>query len=85
MTGLPPEKIVHVHGTIGEALCEFCGVPFENFKDAVQANIKNIYDPNDTSAPKNSSNILCKSCNRYFELICLVSVPIDMYLLSVKL
>mmetsp|Transcript_10632 Transcript_10632/g.17474 ORF Transcript_10632/g.17474 Transcript_10632/m.17474 type:complete len:311 (-) Transcript_10632:162-1094(-) len=62
--GLPADKLVHVHGTIGEASCEFCSAPFEGFKDAVVANIKNIYDSNDPDAPKESSNILCKSCSR---------------------
>lgn len=48
----------------GEVSCEFCGAeyPVEEFCDEVKKNIKNIYDPNDAEAPKESSNILCKQC-----------------------
>lgn len=61
---LPEQKVVHVHGTIGTASCEFCSAPYpaEEFREAVRTSIKNIYDQNDCEAPRESKNILCKRC-----------------------
>ena len=62
--GIPPEKLVAVHGTISEAACESCGKPSpkDRFIAAVRENIINIYDPSDSEAPKSSSHICCLSC-----------------------
>lgn len=63
---LPADKIVNLHGSLGEVSCEFCGAgyPVEEFCEEVRKKIKNIYDPNDAEAPKESSNILCKQCEK---------------------
>lgn len=62
---LPPEKIVAVHGSIGKASCESCGAPvnFDEFCDEVKCCIKDIYGQ-DKTAPKQSSPIVCKCCNK---------------------
>lgn len=63
--GVPPEKIISVHGTIAEASCEGCGheYDYESFCNQVQSKIKDIYklDPN---APEESSLIPCPSCGK---------------------
>jgi NAD-dependent SIR2 family protein deacetylase len=63
---LPTEKVVNVHGSLADMSCEFCGCPYptEEFYYRVRTQIRNIYDDNDTEAPKTSTNILCKSCER---------------------
>jgi NAD-dependent deacetylase sirtuin 2 len=47
LTSLPPDRIVHVHGSIDRAACEHCGAayPFEGFVAAVRSDIKDIYAP----------------------------------------
>ena len=62
---LPPEKIVNVHGSLGEIKCEFCGTehPIEQFREEVRSKIKDIYGT-DPLAPAVSSNILCSRCGR---------------------
>ena len=64
-TRLPRDKIVPVHGSIGQARCEGCGTeaPFDAFCDQVRANIKDIYRV-DSTAPLDSSPINCESCHR---------------------
>jgi NAD-dependent SIR2 family protein deacetylase len=64
--GLPSDRLVHVHGTIGEYSCEFCGAsyPREEFRQAVRSCIRNIYDCADQDAPSESSHILCGTCQR---------------------
>ena len=64
--GLPDEKLVNFHGCLAKVNCEFCKAPYdeEEFISEVRTKIKNIYDPDDAEAPKESSNILCKKCNR---------------------
>lgn len=63
---LPKDTIVNLHGSLAEIKCEFCGTPHDSatFRDNVRAQIRNIYDPNDPTAPIASTNILCESCNR---------------------
>lgn len=41
-TGVPAEKILSVHGTLGKIECEFCGAdyPISAFRDALKTNIK---------------------------------------------
>jgi NAD-dependent SIR2 family protein deacetylase len=63
-TSIPNELIVPVHGTIRKVACETCGQEddFSEFCQNVRTNIKDIYGI-DPTAPKESKNILCKSCN----------------------
>lgn len=65
-TGIEPEKIVNVHGSMADVICEFCQTTSDpaEFRSAVLSNVRNIYDPSDTAAPQTSSNILCRSCGR---------------------
>ncbi len=60
---IPPERIVSVHGSIAEVCCENCNhqADFDEFCDAVQFNIKDIYKL-DAQAPKTSTHILCTKC-----------------------
>lgn len=60
---IPPEKIVAVHGSIAEISCENCGhqVGLEEFCDALQTNIKDIYEQ-DPKAPRESTPIPCTKC-----------------------
>lgn len=62
--GLPDDKIVPVHGTIGETACEHCGagMDFNAFCDRVESNIRDIYDPR--NGPEESEPIRCDSCGR---------------------
>ena len=65
VSGVPQEKIINVHGSIGRVECEHCGAPEDMayFLDEVTTKIKDIYgiDPN---APKESSPIYCRSCEK---------------------
>ena len=51
-TGLPREKILPVHGSIGKVECEFCKHPIDPqvFADLVKTKIKNIYPDSATYA-----------------------------------
>lgn len=62
---LPPEKIVHVHGTLSQASCEGCGqdMAFDDFCDAIQTQIKDIYNI-DPEAPKESTPVCCPNCGK---------------------
>jgi len=61
--GLPAEKIVSVHGSIGLVSCEACGAShdFDTFCEQVRSSIKDIYNIDD-QAPSKSSNIFCDKC-----------------------
>lgn len=62
-----PKAILNVHGTLHEIECEHChdkSYSLEEFCTEIKHKIKNIYDPNDPIAPKESSQILCKKCLR---------------------
>ena len=69
---IPRDKIVAVHGTLGQAACEGCGAAadYQQFCDRVQTQIKDIYhqDDNDNdngnAAPVESSPILCDQCQK---------------------
>lgn len=67
---LPADKIINMHGSLGEIKCEFCGTehPIEQFHEDVRTKIKDIYAREgqtvDPLAPAESSNILCISCGR---------------------
>eukprot|EP01033_Poteriospumella_lacustris_P017216 gene17216-12311_t len=63
---LPAEKIVNVHGSLAHVHCEFCGhvEDMAAFQDKVRTQIRNIYDANDTEAPRVSTPIECTHCHR---------------------
>ncbi len=62
--GVPNEKIISVHGTMGKAACEICGAEtdIQEFRDAVRKQIKDIYGAEDPAAPSTSTPIVCWSC-----------------------
>ena len=64
-TGVPKEKILNVHGSIGDIQCEFCDseYPADEFRKQVKEKIRDIYEK-DKDAPKKSQNILCKKCGK---------------------
>jgi len=64
-TSIPHDKIITVHGTMGKVVCEFCSheCKLEDFLTSIRTNIKDIYKL-DTTAPTESKEILCASCNR---------------------
>lgn len=63
---LPAEKIVTMHGSLGEIKCEFCGKlhSIEQFHEDVRTKIKDIYNSGDPLAPPESSEIQCIKCGR---------------------
>lgn len=63
--GIPPEKIINVHGTLGKIVCEDCNseYPMDQFLIQLQKNIKDIYGI-DLEAPKESKNINCLKCGK---------------------
>lgn len=67
--GLPPEKIVCVHGSIRQTMCESCHEdPYEGDYNAyiadVKTHIKDIYSM-DASAPAESTPIVCRTCGAH--------------------
>jgi len=64
-TNIPPEKIVGVHGSMGQISCEFCkkDFPLDEFRDQVRKNIKDIYKT-DPTAPSESTNVFCDKCKQ---------------------
>eukprot|EP00960_Hanusia_phi_P059728 764271-Hanusia_phi.AAC.5 len=64
-TGIPNDKIVSVHGTLGRVECEGCKAPYpsEKFCSEVRQKIRDIYNI-DPLAPKESTAIVCESCKR---------------------
>ena len=69
LVGLPKDKIVSVHGSMGVVKCERCGhLPdggdLAAFAKTVTKNIRNIYDPEDADAPKTSTPIPCPACGK---------------------
>lgn len=64
-TKMPLDKLVEVHGTIGDVSCESCGktANSDDFCDEVKISIKDIYKI-DQDAPVDSKPILCKHCGR---------------------
>lgn len=65
--GIPDEKIINVHGTLGKIQCEACKslYPMDEFLTKLKTNIKDIYGV-DPEAPKESTNILCLKCAKPF-------------------
>jgi len=64
-TNIPDDKIVGVHGSMGQIACEGCHVSctVESFNKKVRENIKDIYNM-DPTAPKESTKIPCESCGK---------------------
>ncbi|CAE7206239.1 sirt2 [Symbiodinium sp. KB8] len=64
-TGISPELVTNVHGSLARVSCEGCGyeMPFDDFCAQVRTNVKDIYRT-DPTAPAESSNI---NCPRFFE------------------
>jgi len=64
-TPLPEDKILGVHGTMGQIGCEDCGAscPILEFNEKVRKNIKDIYKM-DPTAPEESTQILCEHCGK---------------------
>ena len=64
-TGIPPEKVISVHGSMGQINCEGCGTEMDpiEFNQAVKTNIKDLYGV-DSNAPEKSSHILCNQCQK---------------------
>eukprot|EP00164_Ancoracysta_twista_P001107 GFYU01001450.1.p1 GENE.GFYU01001450.1~~GFYU01001450.1.p1 ORF type:complete len:356 (+),score=42.78 GFYU01001450.1:27-1070(+) len=64
-TDLPQDKIISVHGTMGEIKCEFCKIfyPMDDFRKDVTTKIKDIYNM-DSEAPTTSSNLNCPKCHK---------------------
>ncbi|KAF0709611.1 Aste57867_5836 [Aphanomyces stellatus] len=64
-TAIARDRIVDVHGTLQQVMCEFCGsdggYTTDSFCAAVEANIKNIYAD---STSGSSRPILCHDCGR---------------------
>ncbi|MDP2439584.1 MAG: Sir2 family NAD-dependent protein deacetylase [archaeon] len=64
--GLPPERLVKVHGSLASISCEFCAsaCPSSEFCTALRSSVRDIYETGDPSAPALSSPIPCPSCGR---------------------
>lgn len=64
-TGVPSSHIIPVHGSIGQCSCELCGraEDMEYFVGELKKKIKCIYGQ-DNDAPKESSKIKCRNCNK---------------------
>lgn len=61
--GLPRERVVNVHGSMGSAACEVCGeeMDFDEFCTEVRAKVKDITGE-DGEAPQESTLIVCGAC-----------------------
>ena len=64
--GLPQEKVVNVHGSMGRAACELCEaeVDFNEFCAKIRSSVKDITGE-DVDAPSQSSPITCEACGRH--------------------
>lgn len=64
-TGVAPERLFNVHGSMGEAACAVCGAKadFATFCDEVRTKIKDVYGM-DPEAPAESSHIFCRECGK---------------------
>jgi len=65
-TGINHSKVISVHGSIEKVECEFCKTVYDQkeFQVEVKYKIRNIYDITDLEAPVESTNIICKKCNK---------------------
>lgn len=66
-TGISPDLVCNVHGSIAQVNCEGCGaaMALEDFCVEVKSKIKDIYGI-DKDAPTESRNINCPQCARPF-------------------
>jgi len=64
-TSIPDNKIIGVHGTMGQIGCEDCGAscPVPEFNEKIRKSIKDIYKI-DPTAPEQSTEILCEHCGK---------------------
>ena len=64
-TGIPPEKVISVHGSMGQINCEGCDTAMDpiEFNTRVKSNIKDLYGI-DPTAPPTSTHILCQQCQQ---------------------
>lgn len=60
-TGLPPDAVVPVHGSLGTVSCEHCGAPapLSKFAVSLEAGVRDIYGGD---GPQTSSAPLCGKC-----------------------
>eukprot|EP00804_Cyclotella_cryptica_P010102 CCRYP_019281-RA/>CCRYP_019281-RA protein AED:0.04 eAED:0.04 QI:0/0/0/1/0/0/2/0/450 len=63
--GLPKEKVVNVHGSMGRAACELCEaeVDFDEFCAKIRSSVKDITGEC-MDAPRESKPIVCEACGR---------------------
>jgi NAD-dependent deacetylase sirtuin 2 len=63
--GLPKEKVVNVHGSMGSAACESCEteVDFDDFCSKVRSSVKDITGQS-PDAPSESKPIVCEACGK---------------------
>ena len=63
--GLPKEKVVNVHGSMGQAACEICDteVDFDEFCSKIRSSVKDITGQC-VDAPTESRPIACDVCGR---------------------
>lgn len=64
-TGIDPELLVEVHGSVRRASCEGCSkeMRLQDFAQQVKAKIKDIYKV-DPDAPGESAHIFCEHCEK---------------------
>jgi NAD-dependent deacetylase sirtuin 2 len=60
---LPKEKVVPVHGSMGQAACEYCEAPvdFDEFCSHIRGSVKDITGC-DIDAPRESTPVVCEEC-----------------------
>ena len=63
--GLPKEKVVNVHGSMGQAACELCDteVDFDEFCSKIRSSVKDITGQC-VDAPAESKPIVCEACRK---------------------
>jgi NAD-dependent deacetylase sirtuin 2 len=63
--GLPKDKVVNVHGSMGQAACELCEskVDFDDFCSKVRSSVKDITGQS-IDAPSESNPIVCEVCGK---------------------
>ena len=63
--GLPKEKVVNVHGSMGQAACELCDteVDFDDFCAKIRSSVKDITGQC-VDAPTESKPIVCEACEK---------------------
>ena len=64
--GVPGERVVSVHGTMGTVSCEFCGAEadVDTFRRRVKKDIKDIYGVDDDAPAESSLGVACERCGK---------------------